>query len=255
MDIEGISAGNEEQKDQEQEDDETDVLNAFQSAAAKGKKKKGSKNKKMLMPEGYMTMPRGMGVTPPVYGDCDEAEPIEILTEKEEMAMLTMIVLSKHLPQPNNGEATATELAKWNVHASVTKDLKDSFTPTVPLQRLERQKANLLYQLSNSLRFMTAKARLNEHNLVPEEMLVDNEKLAIVADRLAANQLQKTILPPIEKFCTNFGLMRSTSVDRLVTDPAMLDKTSRDAVLDDLAESFRCCCKRGWGLCCERGCN
>ena len=112
MDIEGISAGNEEQKDQEQEDDETDVLNAFQSAAAKGKEKKGSKNKKMLMPEGYMTMPRGMGVTPPVYGDCDEAEPIEIMTEKEEMAMLTMIVLSKHLPQPNNGEATATELAK-----------------------------------------------------------------------------------------------------------------------------------------------
>ena len=43
------------------------------------------------------------------------------------MTMLTMTVLSKHLPQPDNGEATATELAKWNVHASVTKDLKDSF--------------------------------------------------------------------------------------------------------------------------------
>ena len=227
------------QSSSESEDETTDVT--LSKHVVDTKKRSSSKKKTQKhtrsMNEGYTQMPRNTGFCFPVYADCQEALQLKAMTKTEEMAMLMNVALVQFLPKPNTDDKGLKEqLEHIGVDAKVLKAIGDAKKKSEAERKLNMQKSNLLYQLSNSLRVMIGAERTS--TVVKEEQLLDFERLAAITDKVAQNELQKTAGDAVDEFCKALNLHRNPDIDRLVTDPDMLNSANRQDVLNTLAEAL-----------------
>ena len=129
MALDGASAEDEKKDDEDESGSDSDKEVEETKMVVRTERKTGKKSSKRtkLYSESYMTMCRTPGMSAPVYGECAEATPMEILDEKEELALLTMVTLCSHLPRPNNGEKVVKNLQNMNVQPEVGKGIKKDF--------------------------------------------------------------------------------------------------------------------------------
>ena len=258
MDRDGESKGKKEkptregQEDSESEEETTEALSVFDKGVVlvkepygKGKKRSKTPKSVKLMNESYMTMPNTTGAGMPVYADCKEAEVMEFITEEEETALLTRVAFAKHLPK----QCTNTEFTKTLAHLShrgKTEEIREmtaAFKEAKQEEKSNRQKANLLYQLANLVRIGVAADRNNQEKPgtakhIPEDVRVQMEQVAVIADRVAARRLQQAKQKPYEQFLEGYGLQDSPELQRIVTDPRMMDKSKRSLVLEQLTDAL-----------------
>jgi len=222
------NVGSAQDADSDNSDDDTSADSVWRNRLVGRGRKKSAK----LLPETLSMMPESMCISRSLGPD-EKKHIIELLRDNQVSVLHDSVAHAQGLPNPTRATEFLSFLRGMQVSAEESiKQVERTAAEQRKQMKSDRKEANILVVAGDMIRRLVAAHNTND--VMEEADLLQAEQFAAIATRLGAQKLQEASTVTANKFCAAFGIAQTEEIERLISDPTMMEPQRRRDVRREL---------------------